>query len=364
MRYALILAGGSGTRLWPMSTEAQPKQLIPFINGRSLLQIAFERLEGLVDKDKRYICAGNGHREMIIDCLDDFDETQFIGEPTGRDTLNALAYSSAVLQKKDPDAVIAVFTADHIIEPVDDFLKIVEQGFIAAEENENTLVTFGVAPTHAATGFGYLELGEALPGGPRKLKQFREKPELAVAEDYYNAGPGKYLWNSGMFVWKAETLLTCVEKYESECYSGIMKIADAWGGSGSDEVLNRIYPELKKISIDFAVMEPASGDSDFTVAAVPMPLTWLDIGSWSAYAGVCDSDSAENSYGIKNHHLIDSSGTLLASEDEEHLIAGIGLEDLIVIHTPKATMICPKERDQDIKKLYNSIKEQYGDKFI
>ena len=347
-----------------MSTAGQPKQLIPFVNGRSLLQIAYERLEGLIDTDNRYICAGNSHEDIIVERLDNFDGEHFLGEPCGRDTLNALAFSSAILRKKDPDAVIAVFTADHIIEPVDEFQQIVEKGFRTAEEQENSLVTFGIAPTHPATGFGYLELGDRLSGDARRLKRFREKPQKPDAESYFSAGADKFLWNSGMFVWKADTLLRCVEKYEPECYEGISRIADAWGTASFEEVLNEVYPELRKISIDFAVMEPASADPDFCVAAVPMPLTWLDIGSWSAYSGICPADDAGNSYGTRNSMLLGSSGTLVASEDPEHLVAGIGLENMIVVHTPKATLICPKDHDQDIKTLYNSIKEKYGEKFI
>ena len=341
-----------------MSTAVQPKQLIPFINGRSLLQIAYERLDGLVDPENRFICAGNAHKEIIIDRLAGFGEKQFLGEPTGRDTLNALAYSAAVLQKLDPEAVMAVFTADHIIEPVDQFLKIVEQGYEVVENNENTMVTFGITPEHAATGFGYLELGDEFYGNAHLLKQFKEKPIKADAEKYFAAGAANYLWNSGMFVWKAETLLECVKKYEPENYKQIIKIAEAWDTDEFEPTLEKVYPDLKKISIDFAVMEPASKDDEFKVAAVPMPLTWLDIGSWTAFSEICDSDDSKNSYGIINHLLIDSSNTLVASEDDGHLIAGIGLEDMIVIHTPKATMICPKDRDQDIKKLYNAVKEK------
>ncbi len=364
MRYSLILAGGSGTRLWPMSTAVQPKQLIPFINGRSLLQIAHERLDGLIAPENRYICAGNAHRNAILDRLHRFDESRFIGEPTGRDTLNALAYSAAVLHGEDPEAVMAVFTADHIIEPVGEFLKIVEKGYEIVENNENTLVTFGITPDHAATGFGYLELGDEFYKGSRKLKQFREKPEKAGAEKYYAAGPESYLWNSGMFVWKASTLLECVKKYEYENYKQIMKIADSRGTKNFESILGKIYPDLKKISIDFAVMEPASKDDGINVVSVPMPLTWLDIGSWTAFAGICEKDDSGNSFGIKNQVLLDSSDNLLVSEEENHLIAGIGLEGLIVIHTPGVTMICPKDRDQEIKKLYGAVREKYGDNYI
>ena len=358
------MAGGSGTRLWPMSTGEQPKQLIPFVNGKSLLQVAFERLEGLVDMDKRYICAGYSHKEKILEGLKGFSEDQFIGEPTGRDTLNALAYSSAVLNSIDPDAVMAVFTADHIIEPVSEFLKIVDQGYRIAEQYDDTLVTFGIKPEHPATGFGYLELGSVLDGNARVLRRFKEKPDLEQAEAYLEAGPEKYLWNSGMFVWKASTLLECVRKYEPETYADIMKITDALGSSSFETTLSDIYPGLKKNSIDFAVMEPSSKDPEYTVAAVPMPLTWLDIGSWTAYGDICGSDSEGNRFGLKNSLLVDSSNNTLASEVDDHLIAGLGIDNLIVIHTPRATLICPKDRDQDIKELYQAVKDKYGDEFI
>ena len=364
MRYALILAGGSGTRLWPMSKLQQPKQLIPFVNGKSLLQIAYDRLEGLVESSNRYICAGNAHKDIIIDRLDGFDSARFLGEPTGRDTLNALAYSSAIISKKDPDAVIAVFTADHIIEPQDEFRRIVEKGYRTAEENDNTLVTFGIAPTYAATGFGYLELGDSVSEDAMRLKQFREKPALPDAEAFLKAGAGRYLWNSGMFVWKASTLLACVEKYEPECFNGIMSIAETFDTDGFEQTLETVYPELKKISIDFAVMEPASSDEDFCVAAVPMPLTWLDIGSWSSYGEICEKDQLGNSSLGCDSILHGSRDNLVLSDNGDHLIAGIGLENMIIIQSGNATLICPKDRDQDIKKLYDDIKETYGDKYI
>lgn len=358
------MAGGSGTRLWPMSTAKLPKQLIPAINGQSLLEIAFERMEGLVDRDKRYICAGDMHKDLITESIDGFSSSQFIGEPTGRDTLNALAYSAAILNKIDSDAVMAVFTADHIIEPIGDFLRIVEQGYKLVEENPETLVTFGIKPQYAATGFGYLKLGNDFDFKSKIVDRFEEKPKKTVAEEYFKAGDKKYLWNSGMFVWKASTLLNCVKKYETENYNLISEIAESYQKPSFRKKLNDIYPKLKKISIDYAVMEPASQDSAITVAAIPMPLTWLDVGSWTAYCRVCKNDNNNNSINAGSTILSDCKDTLVASDEDNHLIAGIGLDNMIVVHTKKATLICPKEKNQDIKKLYDSIKEKYGDEYI
>ena len=300
----------------------------------------------------------------MVEALDGMDGERFLGEPQGRDTLNALAYSTAVIRKKDPDAVIAVFTADHLIEPADKFRLAVEAGFRAAESHENILVTFGITPGYAATGFGYLELGDSLGEDLIRLERFREKPDAESAAEYLDAGPGRYLWNSGMFVWHADTLLKCVGKYEPETYSEISRIADSAGTPDFDAVLEEVYDGLKKISIDYAVMEPASADPEFTVAAVPMDLDWKDIGSWTAFSRTLEPDTAGNIILSGEDCLEDSSGNILYSSDGSHLIAGIGIDDLIVVHTDEATLICPKDRDQDLKALYNAVKEKYGDRYV
>ena len=362
MRYALIVAGGSGTRLWPMSRASLPKQLIPFINGKSLLQLAFERLEGLVPAENRYICASQGHAELICNALC-LPREQFLGEPTGRDTLNAVGYSAAVIAKRDPEAVIAVFTADHIIEPIDQFLSIVDHGFRIAEAQPETLVTFGIAPTQAATGYGYLQLGQPIDGNARVVEQFKEKPALPVAQEYFAAGAGRYLWNSGMFVWRAATLLNCICRYTPANAEGISEIADAWNTPQREAVLNSVFPQLKKISVDFAVMEPASRDPQVQVAAVPMPLTWLDVGSWPMFGETCPQDEHGNTTAAKTLH-IGTKGTLAASSDPDHLIATIGCEDLLIIHTPDATLVCHKDQAEAIKEMHRQVGEQFGLRMI
>lgn len=358
------MAGGAGTRLWPMSRENQPKQLIPFIGGKSLLQIAAHRLEGLVPVPQRYICAANRQEPLIRQALPELGSAQFLGEPCGRDTLNAVGFSAAILAKSDPDAVMAIFTADHIIEPIPEFLKIVEQGYQLAECHPDTLVTFGIAPTHAATAYGYLQLGKPFGNGARLVDQFKEKPGAPIAEDYFKAGPTRYLWNSGMFVWRARTLLDCLRRYQPENYAAITTIAAAWGTPRQQQVLNEVYPSLKKISVDFAIMEPASRDAAVKVAAVPMPLQWLDVGSWPSFGQTCTRDADGNATGVGKSLFLRSERVLAASSDPGHLLVTVGCKDLIVIHTPEATLILSADQAESVKDVQRLVAENFGAGYV
>ncbi len=361
MRHALIIAGGSGTRLWPMSRAALPKQLIPFIKGRSLLQITLDRLQGLIDPQRRYVCAGEQHRAPILGRLSGITEANFLGEPMGRDTLNAVALAPCkVIARRDPDAVIAVFTADHVIQPIDKFQRIIEAGYALAESRRDTLVTFGITPSFPATGYGYLQLGVPIASGAFIVDQYREKPDEATARAFLAAGPDKYLWSSGMFVLPAATIMDCIRRYEPATHAGLERIAAAWETPQRTAVLAEVYPTLRKISVDFAVMEPASRDPLVRVAAVPMDLSWMDVGSWPTFAQTCEHDQAGNALAVDRHALVDTKNTLVASSDPSHLITTIGCEDLIIIHTPDATLVCRADRAEDIKKLHALIGEKFG----
>ncbi|MCX7031127.1 MAG: sugar phosphate nucleotidyltransferase [Spirochaetes bacterium] len=363
MRFALILAGGSGTRLWPMSRSDVPKQLIPLLNGRSLLSLSYGRLEGLVEAARRFVCAGEAHRTVILQGLPGLDPENFLGEPTGRDTLNALAYSAAVIERLDPDATMGVFTADALIDPDDRFRQIVSSGYEIAERSGNALVTFGISPTHHATSFGYLKLGEHHSGEARIVTQFREKPEKQVAEQWVSQGPGHYLWNSGMFVWKAATFLDCVRRYEPETHAAILRIVEDRGRAEFPATIGAVYPKLKKISVDYGVMERAACDPALQVVAVPMDISWTDVGTWPAIADFFPRDQAGNSCATERSILVDSSGTFVASSDPAHVVAVFGGHDLIVVHTPDATLVCRRDNAEGVKKLQTLVAERFGARY-
>ena len=354
----MIMAGGSGTRLWPMSRGGRPKQMIPLVQGKSLLWHAASRLDGLVPPEQQWICTGEQHRDLILSDLTGFDGGRLIGEPCPRDTLNAVALTAAVLHATDPDAVFAVLTADHLITPQDTFANCLNIGFSLVEEAPNRMVTFGIEPTYPATGFGYVELGQPIAGHEPACEtvRFVEKPDEATATSYLESG--RFKWNSGMFVFSASGFLEALEWLAPESAAGMRDIAKAWNQSARMDVLQAVYPMLPKISVDYAIMEPASRDDRIEVCTVPMDVQWLDVGSWSAAGETMEVDGAGNrSFGEAVH--LDSTNIVSVSEDPNHLIATVGCHDLVVVHTPNATLVCPADQVQRVKELHGIVDEAW-----
>jgi mannose-1-phosphate guanylyltransferase len=367
MQYGVIMAGGSGTRLWPISRGDKPKQLLRVVHGKSLLQVSYERLRGILPAAQIFVCTASSHGPLVRAELPDLPADNILGEPIGRDTANAIGYTAAVLKKRDPEAVCAVVTADHVIEPIDRFQKAVTTAFEVTAEYPRALVAFGIVPTFGHVGLGYIHRGDALPlkkggTGAFKVLGFREKPDKATADRYVDSG--HYYWNSGMFVWRADTVLTELATHLPDSYKGLMTIADAWGTPQQEAVLSEIYPNLKKISVDYAIMEPASqGKGKAQVAVVEMPVHWLDVGSWTSLAETLKMDEHNNAVECAMSLFIDSDDNIVMSTDPQHLVATMGVSDMIVVHTPDATMICPKSESQRVKDLVGKVKEKFGNRF-
>ena len=350
-RYAMIMAGGSGTRLWPMSRAAMPKQLVPFIDGRSLLRIAGERIEGLVPAQRRLVCAAEAYRGLVLDSVPGLDPANMLGEPVGRDTLNAVGFTAAVLAARDPDAVFCVLTADHLITPQATFEACMQTGFALVEADPSRFVTFAINPTHPATGYGYVEYGDAVPGFAPAVhcRRFVEKPDIKRAQEYVSSG--RFGWNSGMFVLQARAVLEAIARFRPDNHAGLMRIHDA-AAAGSDVagVVAQVYPSLPKVSVDVALMEPASVDPSWSVCTVPMPVDWKDVGSWPSWGSTLDADEAGNRSSCPAVHL-GSTNIVVASDDPTHTVATIGLDQVIVVRTKDATLVCRADLAEQVKDL-------------
>lgn len=342
MRHALVLAGGSGTRLWPYSTAGVPKQLVPLVDGRSLLDIAVERAAAVAPE----VWLGTGSSlQEAVSSVEGLSADRLVLEPSGRDTLPALTLAMARIAAVDPAAVVAVLTADHLIEPLGAFVATLERGFAVAEAHDDALVTFGVVPDHPATGFGYLELGEPLTGDALVVARFAEKPQLRRAEQLVEQGA---LWNSGMFVWQASTFLRAVEAFAPQTLALVRE--------GTPEA----WEQIPKVSVDYGVMEPASTSPEFTVAAIPLAARWIDVGSWPQYGDALGRGADGNALSARTV-LVDAHENVVASSDPDHLIALVGVEGLIVVHTERATLVVPVDQAQRVKELHRQVVEQQGE---
>ena len=355
MRHVVIMAGGSGTRLWPLSRKGEPKQLLELVDGKSLLRLAYERVASMVPAENILICCGAAYVDVVARQLPEIPLENLLGEPMGRDSLNAVAWPAAVLERRDPGAVVAVTTADQIITPVEAFTEALEEAFRIAEADDKALVTFGVVPDSPHTGYGYLKRGEALAGFPdaSEIVEFKEKPSVEVAEQY--VASGNYWWNSGMFVWRAATVLEQLRLLLPETYASVVELAE------HPERLEDIYPKLQKTSVDYAIMEPVSqGKGDAHVVAVPLTIEWYDLGGFAALAEQLATDEQGNAReGVTV--TLDSSNNLIINRGRPGTVVAVaGLTGMVVCVTEQATLVVPLDQAQRVKELVGRVSTEVG----
>ncbi len=356
MRYAVIMAGGAGRRLWPLSRNNRPKQLLPLLGGKNLLQISVERLAGIFDNENIFIITNAEYADLVVKALPQLPPENIIGEPEGRDTASAVALAAEVLAGKDENATMSVYTADHVITPQNLFVDAVGAACEVAEKNPDALVTFGIKPTFPHTGLGYIHCGQQAGDLAFEVLGFKEKPDHPTARQYVESG--EYFWNSGMFVWTLGAIRSCMEKFVPETKKKLEPISQAVReGKDYKGILAEVYPTLEKISIDYAVMEKAE-----KVMMVELKCQWLDVGYWPALENVTKLDEADNAIVAENAVVLDGNRNVIVSSDD-HLLAVVGMDDCIVVHSDDATLVCNKADSQRLKELVAELQNKYGEKY-
>ena len=365
MRHAVIMAGGSGTRLWPLSRAARPKQLLDVVAGpdggaHSLLEEAFSRLERVLPAERIWVCTAARYADAVRTALPRLRPDRLVLEPTARDTANAVGLTAALVADVDPDAELAVVSADHVIRPVERFADALATAYDVLAVRPSALVTLGVTPTSPATGFGYVRRGAATEvAGASEVDSFREKPDRATAEAYLASG--EYLWNSGMFAWRASTVLDELARHLPATAEGLDRIVAAPPGAERDAVLAEVFPTLPRISVDYALMEPVAGEPG-RVVVVDLDVSWLDVGSWPALAHTLGTDDGGNAVGGPAV-LLDASGNVVLSDDPDHLVALVGVRDSVVVHTRDVTMVCPVAESERVKQLLAAAEQRFGERY-
>ena len=361
MLHAVIMAGGFGTRFWPLSRTKTPKQLLDLTGGRTMIQATADRLGDLVPPERTLVVTNRQLVEPIQRQLDRLPADNIIGEPCKRDTAPCVALAAHLVSHGDPEAVMAVMPADHLISPPEKFRQAIRAAIALVEADSERIVTFGIRPTFAAETFGYIERGEPLEDHKAagiaafRVARFREKPNRETAEQFLAAG--KFSWNSGIFVWKAKTILSALARHEPAMAERLATISAAIGTSAYHEVLEREFTALSGKSIDYAVMERHSN-----VAVIEAPFAWDDVGSWQSLARTLGTDDAGNTI-VGKHLGLRTSGTIVRTTGD-HLVATLGVKDLIVVHTPDATLVASKHDEEAIRELVKELEKRGWKEFL
>jgi mannose-1-phosphate guanylyltransferase len=359
--YSVIPAGGSGTRLWPLSRANHPKFLHALTGTPlSLLQATSMRLAPLSNPDTTYVVTGVAHAAAVARQLPELPEQNLLVEPSPRDSCAAIGLAAAVIVRRDPEAIMGSFAADHLVKNEPAFVETIQAAVDGARLGR--LMTVGITPTHPETGYGYVQCGDAEHhGGVRSVLEFKEKPSYEVAVDYLASG--RYLWNASMFVWRADAFLAELQRQQPVLFEGLSTIADAWGTPRQDAVLGEVWPSLPKISVDHGVMEGAADVG--LVATVPGDFGWTDVGDFDALGQILLAQGAGDNWSNvvvvepeDSPVMMRDTTESVVVADSGRLVVTLGLHDMIVVDTPDAVLVCSRKRAQDIKSIVDDLKQR------
>lgn len=355
--YAVVMAGGSGTRLWPLSRRNRPKQALQLVGERTLFQHAVDRLDPLFPPERIRVVTRSAHVPLLQSQTPGLSADNFIVEPEGRGTAPALGLAAIHLQRRDPDAVMAVLTADHYIADTEAFRAVLADARAAAEAGY--LVTLGIAPAFPSTGYGYIRKGEALGLQSHRpafrIERFVEKPDAEKAAAMVS--DGGYFWNSGMFIWRVGRLLEELERQMPEFHSQLMEVASSLRNEREyAATLGRIWPQVREQTIDYGVMEGARD-----AAVIPARMGWTDVGDWASMFDLISPDAAGNVW-IGPRAALDTRNTLVLGG--KRLVAAVGLENLVIIDTEDALLVCRKDRTQDVKRIVRQLEQEGRDEWL
>lgn len=352
MLHAVIMAGGSGTRFWPRSTEAHPKQFLTIFGERTMLQTTVDRIGKLIPSENVWVITNNRYVDLVQQQLPDVPAGNIVGEAVAKNTAPCVALAAALIQHKDPEATMVVLPADHQIGEPDTFIAILEAAAAKAEDAE-TLVTIGIKSDHPETGYGYIEFdkksSETHAGlEVKRVKQFREKPDQKTAEKFIDSG--NFLWNSGMFIWKAATILNQFEQHLPEVQKQIEKLSPAIGSDHQKAAIDAFYHACPSISVDYGIMERAE-----SVFVVPGSFGWNDVGSWKAVYDLREKDSNGNAIQTKTAAAANSNNNLIYSKSGK-MIALVGVDNLAVVETDNVILVCNLDEAQGVKDVVNQLR--------
>ncbi len=361
--YAVIMAGGGGTRLWPLSRRERPKQMLTLFGDRSLFQVAVDRLDGLFPPERICVVTVAEQAAALQEQVPAIPPENYFIEPMPRGTASVVGLAAAALQQRAPDAVMAILTADHFIADEARFRQVLEAA--AQVARQGYLVTLGITPTHPSTGYGYIQMGEplgAFAGLPvHRVLKFKEKPDEASARAFL--ADGRHVWNSGMFIWQVSDILEEIERQMPALYAGVERISAAWSAQGAQPhaVIRAVWEGLQSQTVDYGIMEGAR-----QVAVIPAEgLGWNDVGSWDALFDVLPLDEHGNALRHAEHLGLETGNTLVFNAaGQDRLFVTIGVEDLVLVDTGDVLLVCHRDKAQMVRDVVRSLRENGGERWL